>query len=75
MNHHDIQPDATVHGFDGPLAVSAGRHDSKPADIVAEVCKAAESLGYPLVPDLQDLKQSNGFSVRQLLLDRSGTMS
>ncbi|KAI9794817.1 MAG: hypothetical protein M1816_002945 [Peltula sp. TS41687] len=52
--------DKNVHGYAGPVHVS--RSTYRPEDREDEFLEVVKSLGYEVVPDLQDLKHSNGFN-------------
>ncbi|PWW75220.1 GMC oxidoreductase [Tuber magnatum] len=57
--YHLENKDPAIHGFEGPLHVSHGGHESETTE---ELLEAAKSMGYRLTEDLQDLKESNAFS-------------
>lgn len=60
-----------THGHEGPINVSAGPFSTKgPQD---DLLAAAESLGYPEIPDLQDFESVNGFSRWRRYVGPDGT--
>lgn len=59
----DSNPDQSVHGFSGPFAVSHGPNFREQIDPNAgEVYHAAQKLGYPIVADMQNMRNGVGFS-------------
>ncbi|PUU72830.1 GMC oxidoreductase-domain-containing protein [Tuber borchii] len=56
--HHLENKDPAIHGFEGPLHVSHGGHES---DTTEQLLEAAKSMGYKITEDLQDLNESNAF--------------
>jgi len=58
--YHLENKDPAIHGFEGPLHVSHGGHES---DITEQFLGAAKSMGYKITDDLQDLTESNAFEV------------
>jgi len=58
--YHLENKDPAIHGFQGPLHVSHGGHES---DTAEQLLEAAKSMGYKITEDLQDLNESNAFEV------------
>ncbi|KAF7556742.1 hypothetical protein G7Z17_g1256 [Cylindrodendrum hubeiense] len=56
--YHGEDPD-NVHGHDGPIHVSDGTFRSVNSE--SDFINAASDVGWPEIPDLQNLKSNNGF--------------
>lgn len=62
--HHLENKDPAIHGFEGPLHVSHGGHET---DTTEQLFEAVKSMGYRVTEDLQDLNESNAFEVLPLI--------